>query len=82
MLYTSIASCDNGALRLTGDGAAGYVASGTVEICINNQWGNICASDWTTMDAQVVCKQLGYSSNGKLFQLNYYLIIIRSCCII
>ena len=38
---------------------------GRVHICKNNVWGTICHSHWTSIDARVVCRQLGYSVAGK-----------------
>jgi deleted-in-malignant-brain-tumors protein 1 len=66
--------CTNGAIRLAGEWrSSGYAASGNVEICLNNQWGGICSDRWMTEDAQVVCKQLGYSSDGAVpLTDNYY----------
>ena len=34
---------------------------GTVELCLNNLWGLIADSGWSQSDAEVVCRQLGYS---------------------
>lgn len=39
---------------------------GNVQICYNNLWGGICDSGWSSSDAQVVCRQLGYLVYGKL----------------
>ena len=38
-------------------------AQGTVELCAKNQWDTICSQLWTTSDAKVVCRQLGYNAS-------------------
>ena len=55
------ADCTDGDIRLM-DGT--NELNGRVEICINNVWGTVCDSGFDSREAQVICKQLNYSSEG------------------
>ena len=37
-----------------------------MEICNNDVWGTVCDDSWTSVDAGVVCIQLGLPSSGTL----------------
>lgn len=53
-------SCVNGQVRLTG-GRSRF--EGRVEICVGGQWGTFCEDRfWDNVDAQVICRQIGYSN--------------------
>lgn len=62
LLYVT-AGCFLGDLRITGSNS---FRSGRLEICSNNVWGQICDTQWDNLDAQVACRQLGYSPTGIL----------------
>ena len=40
-------------------------SNGRVEICQNGFWRSICNDGWDHIEASVVCKQLGYSTQGE-----------------
>ncbi len=37
---------------------------GAVQICMNNAWGSVCNDRFSTNDATVVCRQLGFPVTG------------------
>lgn len=54
--------CDDGNVQLV-NGLSQY--NGRVEVCINGDYYTVCDYHWTSEDASVTCKQLGYDSKGE-----------------
>ena len=52
-------------MRLVG-GQSAY--EGRVEVCFSQRWGTVTDDGWSSVDANVVCRQLGYSTQGRMLQ--------------
>ena len=66
--------CSNGDLRLFG----GQVRTeGTIEVCQSGLWqrDTICDDDWDNSDARVVCRELGFATDGnEVYTLIYRIV--------
>ena len=38
---------------------------GRLEVCFNNRWGTVGSNEWTDINEQVICNDLGYDLSGK-----------------
>ena len=55
--------CSHGDVRLVG-GSLEY--EGRVEVCLHGSWGTVSGGfRWSTLAAQVVCRQLGFNTIGE-----------------
>ena len=53
-----LTDCTNGTMKLVNGSTPN---EGRVEICINGEWGTVCDYEWDRREANVVCRQLGYT---------------------
>ena len=70
----SLVLCQNGDIRLV-NGMTAF--EGRVEICWNETWGTVCDGFWSGFDAQVACRQLGYSSSGMYGKQLFYVAVLE-----
>ena len=54
--------CEHGEIRLVG---GQKTTEGRVEICAYGYWATACYNYWDSVETELVCKQLGFPSDGK-----------------
>lgn len=62
------------------------MGGGRVEVYYDGQWGTICDENWGQEAAEVVCKELGYSSAISLIKKAHFgqgtgPVCDENCCI-
>ena len=61
ILWT-VSNCVTGSIRLIYGSSSN---NGIVEICHDGVWGSITSSSWNSIDASVVCRELGQPWESK-----------------
>ena len=56
-------------LRLIG---GSYITDGRVEIYCNNEWGTVCDDGVSRIEADTICRHLGYSESVRYDHLILY----------
>ena len=54
-----------------------YSNQGHVEVYCNEQWGTICHDEFSSTDANTICKQLGYTGYTNYNHLTLLVVIIK-----
>ena len=47
------------------------IASGVVQVCINQQYGYVCADNWDDKEADVVCRSLSFSYRAPYYGMTF-----------
>jgi len=68
-IHPAPAPCNQGDLRLNG---GSFPNRGRVEICLYNMWGTVCDDLWSTTNALVVCRQLGFLATRAIAYSNAF----------
>ena len=63
--------CNDGDVRLLAANGTLGVNEGRVEVCFNEIWGTVADEGWSTNDAGVVCRQLGFTRSSKFISTKH-----------
>lgn len=63
LILSILVVCTQGSIRLVGGSNR---LQGRIEVCNNNAWGTVCDDAFGTNDANVACRQLGFSGTGRV----------------
>ena len=67
MIIYYLIECSDGDVQLmNSSGPSTDSGRGQVQVCYNNSYWTVCDDRWDSLDAGVVCTQLGFSSQGVL----------------
>ena len=64
--------CHDGDLRLVG---GMNITEGRLEFCYGGVWGTVCRDRWGAPDARVACRQLGFSTAGKIATILHHYVV-------
>ena len=76
LLLGHFAECNDTDVKLVGGTVSVNETFGRVEICFGGIWGIVCDDYWDNTEVTVVCRQLGFSSEGKSACFSIITIII------
>ena len=62
------------------DGESEY--EGLVEVCLSQRWGTVNGDGWSSVDTQVVCRQLGYPTEGYYGSIYYNIVLLENISIL
>ena len=71
-LFSPTPECVDGDIRLNASSPTAHtissrfgVKAGRIEVCAGGAWGTVCDDYFTDVNAEVACRQLGYTSRGE-----------------